>query len=259
MQAEHFFRPKRVFLLIRNVLVLNRSSIALITAAVASILLLVSLLDALDECRPELHQKLYLLVLFSGGILLTSRSFKELHDPIKGLPWLLLPASLLEKTLARILLTTAVLIGGSMLLYFVFSLMSEGVNTFLFDRRHALFQPFDPLVFKGAITYTAVQAPFLLGAAYFRKHALSKTILAMLGFTALLSLGFYLAARIIFGEQFSGLVFGDLFTEASHSIEWAKLSGLGRAAAITTKVIFWLALPLVSWTTCYFRLKETER
>ena len=121
MQAEHFFRPKRVFLLIRNVLVLNRSSIALITAAVASILLLVSLLDALGECRPELHQELYLLVLFSGGILLTSRSFKELHDPVKSLPWLLLPASLLEKTLARILLTTAVLIGGSMLFYFVFS------------------------------------------------------------------------------------------------------------------------------------------
>ena len=259
MQAESNFQPMRLFLLIRNALVLNLASIAITTAAVGSILMLVSLLDALGQCQSGLHQKLFLLVLFSGGILLTSRSFKELHDPIKSLPWLLLPASLLEKTLARILLTTVVLIAGSMLFFFFFSLVSEGVNTFLFNRRHALFQPFDPLVLKGAITYTAVQAPYLLGAAYFRKHALSKTILAMLGFTVLLSLGFYLAARLIFGEQFSGLAFGDLFTEAGHSIEWAKVSGLGRAAAITTKVILLLALPLVSWTTCYFRLKETER
>ncbi|MCG6910580.1 MAG: hypothetical protein LJE94_10715 [Deltaproteobacteria bacterium] len=259
MQAKPDFQPTRVFLLIRNALVLNRSSIAVTTAAVGGVLMLVSLLDVLGQCRPGLHRNLFLLVLFSGGTLVTSRSFKELHDPIKGLPWLLLPASLLEKTLARILLTTVVVIAGSMVFFFFFSLISEGVNTFLFNRRHALFQPFDPLVLKGAMTYTAAQAPFLLGAVYFRKHALSKTTLGMLGFTVLFSLGVYVAARLIFGGHLSGLEFDDLFTGAGYDLEWSALSGLGRAAIITGKVIFWLVLPLVSWTACYFRLKETER
>ena len=259
MQTESFFQPLRVFLMIRNILVLNRTAIAVTTAAVGSILMLASLLDAMGQCQSGLHPKLFLLVLFLGGILVTSRSFKELHDPIKGLPWLLLPASLLEKTMARILLTTVVLIAGSMLFFFIFSLVSEGVNVLLVGRRHAIFHPFDPLVLKGAMTYTAMQAPFLLGAAYFRKHALSKTTLAMLGFTVLFCLGVYLAARVIFGEQFPGLASGDLFTGAGYGAAWDKVSGLGRAAVVTTKVIFWLALPLVSYTTCYFRLKETER
>ena len=259
MQAESVFQLTRVFLLVRNTLVLNRTAIAVTTAAVGSILMLVSLLDALGQCRPGMHQKLFLLVLFLGGILVTSRSFKELHDPVKGLAWLLLPASQLEKTLARILLTTVVLIAGSMLFFFIFSLVSEGVNTLLAGRRHTLFQPFDPLVLKGAMTYTAIQAPFLLGAVYFRKHALSKTILAMLGFSVLFCLAVFVAARILFGEQLSGLEFDDLFTGAGYGVERARLSGLGRAAALAAKVFFWFALPLVSWTTCYFRLKETGR
>lgn len=260
MKAERLFEPMRAVLLIRNALVLNRTPIALSAAAVAGILLLVSLLDALGECRPGLHPKLFLLVLFSGGILITSRSFKELHDPIKGLPWLLLPASMLEKTLARIVLTTVVLIAGCMLFFLFFSLVSEGVNIFFTGRRHPFFSPFDPLVLKGATTYSAVQAPFLLGAVYFRRHALSKTILAMLGFSGLFTLGFYLAARLIFGEALSsGFAFGDLAHSAGYGIEGSRLYGLGRAALITIKGLFWVALPLVAWTTCYFRLKETER
>lgn len=82
--------------------------------------------------------------------------------------------------MSRILLTTVEFVAGSMLLYLGFSIISEGVNLLLFGRHHLVFLPFDPLVLKGAMSYTALQAPFLLGAVYFRKHALSKTVLTWL-------------------------------------------------------------------------------
>jgi len=259
MRTDRSFRPMRVILLIRNALVLNRSSIAFVAGAAAGILLFVSLMDVFGARRPRLHQYLYLLVLFSGGLLLTGRSFKALHDPVQGLSWLLLPASLLEKTLARVLLTTVVYAAGSMLLYLAFSILSEGLNLLLFERRHALFFPFDPLVLKGALTYTAVQAPFLLGAVYFRKHALSKTVLVLLGFSLLLALGVVIAARIIFGGELFGADFQTLLAEADFNGAWLQLSGVVRAAAGAGKIIFWLIMPVVCWTICWFRLKETER
>ncbi len=259
MKVERFLDPARVWLLIRNAVVLNRSSLFVIAAAAAGVLLLISLVDAFGPCRPNLHTVLYLNLLFLGGLFLTSRIYRELHDPVLGIAWLLLPASLLEKTLARILLTTAVFIAGSMALYFLLSIVSEGVNTLLFNRRHPLFSPFDTVVLKGALAYTAIQAPFMVGAVYFRKHALSKTVLILLGFSLLLGLGVLVAARLIFWNHATGWDIATLIHRADFHAVWRPLSNVGRMAAFTAKVIFWVVLPLVSWTICYFRLRETER
>ena len=46
---------------------------------------------------------------------------------------------------------------------------------------------------------------------------------------------------------------------ADLGIAWEQLMQIGCTAAGTAKVLFWMVIPLVSWTICYFRLKETER
>ncbi len=259
MSTERTFRPKRIALLIRNAILLSVSSIAIVSAALGGVLLVVSALDAWGSGRPGLHRYLYLFVLFNGGLILTSRSYRELHDPLQGLSWLLLPASLLEKTLARIALTTLVLVAGSMLLYLVFSVVSEGLNLLLFDRRHPLFFPFDPLVLKGVLLYMAIQAPFLLGAVYFRKHALSKTVLSLLGFLLLLALGILLGARLILGSPFGTMNAEALLDAADPGAVWMRLGRIGSAAGIAGKTVLLGVMPLICWATCYFRLKETER
>ena len=182
-----------------------------------------------------------------------------MHDPVRGLFWLLLPASILEKILARILLTTVVYVTATMLFYLVFSIVSEGINLLLFRRHHPLFFPFDPLVFWGVLSYMVIQAPFLVGAVYFRKHALSKTVLSLVGFSLLFAIGTLLAVRVIFDNQMVGLDFEALFAKAQFSGAWMQLENFGRAAAGTAKAIFWVIVPIVCWTICYFRLKETER
>lgn len=251
--------PRRLYLLTRNLILLKRSSIAIVSAAMAGVLLFISLIDAMGDCHQRMHQNLYLIVLFFGGILMTSRSFKALHDPVRGLFWLLLPASMFEKILTQILSTTIVYVAGSMLLYFIFSMVSEGLNTLLFNCRHLLFNPFDTVVLKGALTYMAIQAPFLVGAAYFRKHALSKTVLSLLGLSSLLGLAVLAAVLIIFGTFGNGFDVDAFSGEMDYGTAWAYLEPVARTAAGMARAILWVVLPGVCWTICYFRLKETER
>jgi hypothetical protein len=259
MKVKQSFQPRRIYLMLRNAMVLNRSSIVVVSASVVGVAILISFLDALGACRLLLHRNLYLVVLIFGGLLFTSRSFRGLHDPIQGLSWLLLPASLLEKTIVHILLTTIIYVTGSMLLFVVISMVSEALNQMLLGRHHGLFSPIDPLVLKSALTYTAIQAPFLVGAVYFRKHALSKTILVLLGFSVLLAMGIFAALRIIFGDQWPGMDLELMLNGDNLGMAWEQLAQLGRTAAAAAKVLLWGVIPVVSWTICYFRLKETER
>lgn len=255
MQTEISFHPLRIYLLIRNTLFLNRSSILVISAALAAVLILLSFFDAYGNDSRQFHRNLYLVLFFPGGILLTSRLFKGLHDPIKGYSWLLLPSSVLEKTVSVILLSTGVYAAGSVLYYLLVSLISEGINMLFFNRCHPWFNPFDPVVFKGILTYITIQAPFLTGAAYFKKRALSKTILSLFCFLFILVSGVLIAAWIILGEQLPGLDFQAVFYRyVNHHI-----TAMGLLWVITAaKAMFWIVLPMISWTICYFRLRETE-
>ncbi len=255
MQAETSFYPLRVYLLIRNTIVLNRATILIISAALTALLFLVSLFDASDNCSLNFHRNLYLAIFFPGGIFLTSRIFKGLHDPVKGISWLLLPASVLEKTLSQILLSTLIYITISMMSYMVFSMISEGLNRVVFNRCHSIFNPFDPVIVKSMLTYITIQSPFLVGAIYFQKHSLSKTILSLFGFLLMIGLGIGIAVRLIFGEQLSGFDFQVLFYSSEHNDFTSFSLGLIFAA----KVFFWFVVPTVSWAICYFRIKETER
>ncbi len=258
MPIDSSFQAWRVLWLIRSVLVLQRTSIAVQASAAAGILLLLSLADALFLCRPGLHQHLYLVVLFAGGLLVTSRSFKDLHDPVQGTFWLLLPASLPEKTLSRILLTTIVFVAGSMLGYWVFSLLAEGCNWLIFQRRHDLFFPFAPEVLKGTLTYTALQAPFLLGAVTFRRHALSKTVLSLLGLALLLSLAGLLGLRLLFWDQLEGSGLRALLAGPESRLAWMHLTEAGRTVAGIGRIVFWLFMPPACWFLCWMRLKKTS-
>jgi len=254
MQAEKSFQAQRVYLLIRNTLILKRSSILVVLAALAGVLSLLSFFDAYGNLSRQFHRNVYLIVFFPGGLLLTSRTFKALHDSVEGYAWLLLPASNLEKTLSRILLTTLIYSVGSLMAYLLFSLVSEGLNLAFLGRRHLFFNPIDSVILYCALTYITIQAPFLVGAVYFQKHALSKTILALSGSFLILGICILSAIWIIFGDQASGLEVRNLF----YNWETSDLTPFGQSVMNIGKVFFWVVVPAVAWTICFFRHKETE-
>lgn len=186
---------------------------------------------------------------------MTSRIFKGLHDPLVGHTWLLLPASSLEKTLSRILLSTIVYIIGSLIVYYLFSICSETLNRAISSRTHILFNPFAPSILKGISIYFSIQTPFLIGAVYFKRHVLSKTIVSLLIFTLFLGLGAFLSIRLIFGEIINNLGIKYVFNQ----INWGILFNTNPFVFKLFKFFILIVFPLVSWTICYFRHTETEK
>lgn len=263
MRKEVVFKPVRFYLLLRNAVLLNKSAIGLVSGAFAAILLFISAIDALAVCTQGLHQRLYLGILYLGGLIVTGRIFRELHDKVRGPAWLLVPASVLEKICSRIALSTVVYVACSMLMYFVFSMISETFNWLTFSRHHALFNPFEARILKGAALYVVLQSPFLAGAIYFRKHALSKTVLVLLGYFLVFSLVVFIGTRLIFGGFLDGLIpaLTSIFQQSeldSHTLRLGA-GGIGGIAVTVGRIVFWVFIPLLCWTICYFRLKETER
>lgn len=254
MSTESFFEPANVFRLMRSTLVLNRSSIGVFAAVSASIIILASLLDALQGPGQQFHRILFLSAFFPGAIFVAGRLYKGLHDPLKGYTWLLLPASALEKTLSRILFATVVYTGCALLFYFLVSLLAEGVILLASLPAHPLFNPADPIILKSIPVCFSIQAPFLAGGVYFRRLPVSKTFLFLFLLFLVLAGGGFGAARLVFGGEVPCWALTALLTSSDVS----AMTKLGSGVLLSVKIWFWVFLPLLSWTLCYVRLRETE-
>jgi len=151
----------------------------------------------------------------------------------------------------------------TMLVYFGFSLLSEGFNWLIFRRYHPLFNPFDQMILRGVAFYFVLQAPLLVGAIYFQRHSLSKTILALMGYLFVFFVVVAIAMWLIFGDYFNGLSLGwETWTEHAGIADdaiIANIERLGNVALWSWRIIFFALIPLLCWTICYYRLKETER
>ena len=100
---------------------------------------------------PRFHRVLFTAALFIWGIIASSRAFRPLHDKTRNEAWLLLPASALEKMLARLLAVTVGLVAWLLVFSTVVSVVVESLNLLLVGKRHAFFDPFDPIVWKAHI------------------------------------------------------------------------------------------------------------
>jgi hypothetical protein len=108
-----------------------------------------------------------------------------------------------------------------------------------------------------------LQAPLLVGAIYFQKHSLSKTILAFLGYTFVFFVVVVISMWLIFGNYFGGLLPGleTLFKQTGISDD-AIISNIVRLSSVAIwiwRIIFFALIPVLCWIICYYRLKETER
>jgi hypothetical protein len=175
----NFFDMQRFILLIKNKLTLNATGIILFTGTIFAVVLLYSLLLPYNHINFQFHNDAYKLLLFCGGIWITSNAFADLHDSKKAISFLTLPASQFEKFLLILCFTT---IGYILAITIIFSLTSLIVATFnlsFYKIRTAIFNPFDHEIINSIKTYFSVQAVFALGAIYFKKYSISKTILTV--------------------------------------------------------------------------------
>lgn len=264
IKRNEYFSPGRFFLLLKRDFLTHYRSILIAFAAIAGFVIFSSAISALRQNGASFHLKLYLLLLYPGGFIFTSRAFREVYNIRKSYTYMTLPGSLLEKFTGRLISTSFGYVLGTFLTYFVVAAISEGLNQILFGYTHALLSPFSRVFLIGAAAFLVFQSLFLAGAVFFKKNALIKTILMLtLLATALLIIVIF-AARLVFPGCFEGLhPTNHEFNNMRDLVEWLGMTedGLllaGRTIRLVIRILFWAVLAPLCWIVSYLKFRKIE-
>ena len=252
MKTNETFSVRRLWLLLRSDAVDTYRSLLMVSGTLAAFILAA---ETFIRSAQGVGGGFYLTwfggMLFTWGIIASSRSFRQLHDNTRNEAYLLLPASAVEKTLARLLALTIGFVGYLLILTCLISVMVETLSLLLSGERNAFFSPFDPSVWKLIPAYIILQSPYFLGAAWFRKTHFVKTTLAII----LILAGLVVFSLITFRIAFSlhpkdlGQVLHFVFDTAYPSHEGVIdviLAGVG------------VLLPIACWCMAWMRIRETQ-
>ena len=174
------FSPQRLRLLIWGDLVAGYRSLLVVSSALAGVILVAAL--ATHGGAPhdgDFYRRCFGLALFVWGLVASSRAFRPLHDRTRNEAYLLIPASALEKTLARLLAVTVGLVAYLLVFIGLVSVVVDTLNLVLYGDRHAFFDPFDRTVWSSIFVYIILQSFYFLGGAWFRRAHFVKTTLAL--------------------------------------------------------------------------------
>ena len=254
----------------------NRKRYLMSLGAVAGLMILwYSFVMIVDRSNPlviNMQIITYYVGLFLTGCLFASIQFNEFSDGPKGISYLLLPASLLEKLLNALLFGVVLyFICYTAVFYVIDFIMVKLSNSYFATKfEQANMKGFQPkeianvfvsqdtpinLFFYLLIIYFTVQSIFLLGSVYFSKYSYIKTLIW--GLIVFLVLVFW-EHKII--ESF--MPHGSFYKPFTVYRIWEDGNDLMvRLPEWLSSIIIFLMLytvvPLL-WVVTYFRLKEKE-
>lgn len=179
----------------------------------------------------------YAFILYSAGLIMTSNAFTDLNTPEKGQFFLTLPASSLEKFIARWLLTSVIFMLYTYILYFLCSLITLSVNGNGLSSLHLL----SPMVLAIFAKYLVLNSVALLGAIYFRRYNLIKTSLCVGILMSIITAAVFLASYITCPNC--------MYFSIMHLLEKVFLGAY---------YFFWILLLPICLVIAYQRLKECE-
>jgi hypothetical protein len=248
---------KRLWLLIRSDLVGDYRSLIMVCATLAGIMLLASMLTVAQGNQVGgYYTPWYMGMLFIWGSINASYAFRELHDKTKNEAYLILPASALEKTLARLFRVTIAFFVFLLVFLTVISAVIEGVNWLVFGRANGIFNVAEPSVWQPVGVFLVTVSLYFLGAAWFRRLHFVKTALTL----TVIAIGL-----MCFGALIFGLVFGDFSEMSEPSIPGSAFrsyylahEGLFDALQSLVGILYFIGLPIFCWWVAYLRVKETE-
>ena len=244
------FSRQRLWLLIRGDLIAGYRTVLVASGALAGIILVAAFAHGGSLPGGGFYRGCFGFALFVWGLVASSRAFRPLHDRTRNEAWLLVPASALEKTLARLLAVTIGLVAYLLVFVGLVSLVVEVLNLLFFGGRNAFFDPFDASVRNLVFVYIILQSFYFLGGAWFRRAHFVKTTLAL----TLAIAGFAGFAAVTVRIVFAGyrLEIGDaLFV----------LEQLGEARPSEIGAVFICTALLVSiacWSIAWLRVREAQ-
>lgn len=251
------FDIHRLWLLIRADLVSDYRPMLMITATLAGLMLLGSMFTVYQDGQNEYYYfGWYAGALFIWGAIGASLSFTELHDKTKNEAYLLLPASALEKTVARLLGATVIFLGFVLVFLTLASAIIESLNLAVFGRRNGFFNPFDQGVWVPVGWFLVAVSLYFLGAAWFRKLHFVKTALTLTAIPIALSIFAMFVTRIVFGEIFTDISIN--LPDANFYNYYLAHQGLFDALLWILKFAGFVVVPVFCWYVAWLRVKETE-
>lgn len=259
MNKIRFSFPRLGMLLRNDLQIFSRlvlyASLVLLGLMIA--LYMVQVQDVIEHgTAPPFFTEWFGTILMIGGFLLSSFAFYELANKQKGMSYLMVPASMLEKWLSRLLLT-----GPAFALYFwilfgVIALIAQGISQLLFGVQ------LEPFEWSGDTTwllirlYLVFQAFFVAGSVFLGRLAFLKTpvALAIVGFVMLGIMYLYLKA-LTWNISQPGweIEFAGEYRNSAGMRAWVE-----GPMVKTLEGLFWWVLAPFFWVVSYLRLTEKE-
>jgi hypothetical protein len=202
-------------------------------------------------------------------IIAPSKLYGMVNHRSKGLNYVLLPVSALEKTLSMFFInaiyTTFIMIAGMLIIdTIVYLIVPLRLHEMLFTGRNM------EIIGMEILSLLVLQSCFVLGNMLFKNKKVAKTILSLLGLVILVGLLFVLLFHII-GYEKVGLFFEEQFANMDLNIDGSKIRVLGmgdmrevvKDVPIFKKImviqnILWAVIGLGCWTGTY-RLIKTRK
>ncbi len=262
METNQYFSSPRFWHLMQREFAQNKKILLLIAAA-SFLVVGGNALGWAYNREHGYHEFSYGFYLLVGGFILTSLSFTEMNRPDGKLFYLTLPASSLEKFISRWLITG---LGFAILFtlgYWLTTIIAKALGLGIFDFNIGEFNPFTAYNLLFFQIYLAAQTIFLLGAVYFRKFAIFKTVLSATLIGLCLIIISAIVFRLVMFDLFDGLltfrpemmVDGKMMpVEPSRGFQ----NFMERNAENYSKLVGLWIIPAVLLVVGYFKLKETE-
>lgn len=251
----------RLWYLLRADFITGHRSVINVSATLAGITLLTAMIvpsglvfDNVFHRDPGFHFTVFSIALFAWGIIATSRAFRPLHDKTRNEAWLLLPASALEKTLARLAAVCVGIVAYLLIFITLVSLVVESLNLLLFGNRNEFFNPLDPAVWDRISLYIFLHSLYFLGAAWFRRAQFVKTTLAIaLIIAGLVAIGVF-TARIVFADFPLDVSLHVRNLSFVLETEPESLYAMANTALLALMVL----LPIACWGIAWLRVAEAQ-
>lgn len=210
---------------------------------------------AFSQLRDNLYYPFFGGMMMLWGTVQASLALNELLDKRLNEGFLLLPASALEKTIARYLNSSIFFTVYILIFTTVSAFVIEGINMLLFGRHNALFNPFDPVAWDAIRLFMVVQPLFFLGGAYFRKVRWFKTVMSI--FIICTGLGLLMViSGLIFLSGYDDLYL--VFSGEIQNLDWDVNISLFERSATVVKILWYGVMPPFCLFVTWMRVKETQ-
>jgi len=251
----------RLMLLFKKELFESKKSLLIYSLTIFLVLFVQEMLNEISaqisgiEYSTSGYGNLFPGFLLLGGFIITGLFFaQDMFNRIGQHNWLMLPASALEKYLAKAL-TTAFLYPAALTLHVTFSsVIIEGITSIVFSTPFHIFNPLTASTGMLLLHYIVLQSLFLLGATLFRKVHFVKTVLSIASVAVILSIIGGVFMRIVFAPYFSGLFLMDITVTG----DMPEAPALFRGLWIYIRILYWAVMPLFCWVASYLRVKEVQ-